>query len=189
MLSFGFSVLGFVLGSFPFSVLLAKLCGKDIRKIADGNPGATNAWRAGGPKIGVPALLLDFFKGAIPVYLAVWAGISGWGLVPVIISPPLGHAFSPWLRFRGGKSVAVTFGVWAGATTWCVPTVLGGIFILGKLFGISDSYMVMLGSTGVLIFVGVFFREPALTAAAGLNLLLLAFTHRKNLGHNSPWRS
>jgi acyl phosphate:glycerol-3-phosphate acyltransferase len=189
MVSFGFSVVGFILGSFPFSVVLARLCGKDIVKIADGNPGATNAWRACGPKIGIAALLLDFLKGALPVSMAVWAGISGWGLVPVILTPPLGHAFSPWLRFRGGKSVAVTFGVWAGATTWYVPTVLGGIFILGKLLGISDAYTVMVGSTGVLIFVGLFFRDPVLTLAAGLNLILLAFTHRKNLGCDFLWRS
>lgn len=187
MLSFGFSILGFVLGSVPFSLLLARLHGEDISKIADGNPGATNAWRAGGPKIGIPALLLDFLKGAFPVYLAVSSGLLGWSLVPVILSPPLGHAFSPWLRFRGGKSVAVTFGVWAGVTTWLVPTVLGGVFILGKLLRISDAYIVMLGSAATVIFVGVFFRDLALTVAVGLNLLLLAFTHRKDLGWDLPW--
>jgi len=189
MLSLALSVIGFLVGSIPFSLLLVRLCAKDITKIADGNPGATNAWRACGPKIGIPALLLDFLKGVSPVYLAILLGLTGWKLVPIILAPPLGHAFSPWLHFRGGKSVAVTFGVWAGVTTWIVPSVLGGMFVVGKLLGIGDSYVVVLGSAVTLVFISVFFRDTALALAAGLNLALLVYTHRESLGWRSSWNS
>ncbi len=103
------TALGFLSGSLPFSVWLGKLLTRsDIRRYGDGNPGATNAWRAGGWQIGVPALLLDFLKRALPVGLArFWAGVDGWGLIPIALAPVLGHAFSPFLRFRGGKAIFV----------------------------------------------------------------------------------
>jgi glycerol-3-phosphate acyltransferase PlsY len=123
---------GFLLGSVPFSVLLSRgLGGEDPRVQADGNPGAFNAWKSAGWKAGIPAILLDFFKGAIPVGTAFYGvGISGISLLPVALAPILGHAFSPFLRFRGGKSLAVTFGVWAGLTFG------EGALVLGLFFGL-----------------------------------------------------
>lgn len=133
------TAIGYLSGSFMFSAWLVRLfVKKDVREFGDGNPGATNAWKAGGWKIGIPAALLDYLKGAVPVGLA-WlrVGITGWGIVPIALAPVLGHAFSPFLKFKGGNAVAVAFGIWTGITLWEGPTMLGILF--GLLFAILDA--------------------------------------------------
>jgi glycerol-3-phosphate acyltransferase PlsY len=124
---------GFLLGSIPFSVLLGQLAlGRDVRGYGpDGNPGAANAWRAGGLRLGLPVLALDFLKGALPVALARFqSGVDGWALLPVALAPILGHAFSPFLRLQGGKALAVTFGVWTGLRPGEGPLALGALLAL-----------------------------------------------------------
>jgi glycerol-3-phosphate acyltransferase PlsY len=146
------TAVGFLLGSIPFSYLLGRaIAHADIRLYGDGNPGAINAWRAGGWRAGVPAVLLDFLKGAVPVVAArSLAAVSGWGLVPVAIAPVAGHAFSPFLRLHGGKALAATFGVWAGLTLGEGPTVLGALFGFFYLLQSSDAWTVVLGMLGFL---------------------------------------
>jgi len=181
MVALGFAALGFLLGMLPFSVWVGRLAGKEVRAVGDGNPGAMNAWRAGGAKLGLPALLLDFLKGVVPVGLAVYAGVEGWPLVPVLVAPPLGHAFSPILKFRGGKALAATFGVWAGATAWIVPVVLGGLFVLGKLARIPDAWVVALGGAGALAFVALFFHDAPRATAFALTYVLLLVKQGREL--------
>ena len=125
--AFAWAVIGFLSGSVPFAYWITLLLARaDVRLYGDGNPGAVNAWKAGGWKCGVPALLLDFAKAAAPVHMAaVYVGLGSWSLIPAALAPVVGHAFSPFLRFRGGKAVAATFGIWAGLTLWEVPIVLG----------------------------------------------------------------
>lgn len=120
-------MIGYLSGSLMFSAWLVKLFkDKNISQVDDGNPGASNAFRAGGIWIGIPAMLLDSLKGAVPVALAYWLfGIQGWWSVPVSLAPVLGHAFSVFLLFKGGKASAVTFGVWTGLTLWEGPTCFG----------------------------------------------------------------
>ena len=103
MLIVFFSALGYALGAMPFSLWLARLTTRtDIRRIGDGNTGAANAWKVGGCRTGVPAMLLDFFKGAIPVGLAQFGfGITGSALIPIALAPVIGHAFSIFLGGRG----------------------------------------------------------------------------------------
>ncbi|NUQ01018.1 MAG: glycerol-3-phosphate 1-O-acyltransferase PlsY [Armatimonadetes bacterium] len=103
---------GYLLGSVPFGLLIGKRYGIDIREVGSGNIGATNVWRACGPRAGVAAMALDILKGLLPALLALrllpdqpWAHI-GTGAMAV-----LGHSFSPWLGFRGGKGVATSLGV------------------------------------------------------------------------------
>jgi len=103
----------FWLGACPFSLWAGRwLLGKDIRNYGDGNPGAANVFRAGDVKSGLIALTLDIAKGFPLVFLA--HSVFGFSEVVVIVvglSAILGHAFSPFLRLRGGKAIAVTFGV------------------------------------------------------------------------------
>lgn len=139
ILSLLFSLLGFGLGSIPFSVLIGKLgAGVDIRGYGDHNPGSTNVLRAAGWKLALPAFLLDYLKGAVPVSLAWFGlGLSGYPIVPVALAPVLGHAFSPWLRWRGGKAVATTFGIWTGLTIGAGPSILG--FLLGVMYAVFEN--------------------------------------------------
>lgn len=124
--------LSFLCGAMPLSVWIGRAAlGVDIRDYGDGNPGAANVWRAGGGKWGTLAILADAFKGLIPVAIANFAfGWQGWPLVAVSAAPVFGHAFSPFLRFRGGKALATAFGVWTGLTIWIAPLALGLAFAL-----------------------------------------------------------
>ncbi len=132
----GWVAAAFGLGSVPFAVLLGRLAGVDPRRVGDGNPGAFNAWKAGGWRLGVPVLAADVLKGALPVacarHLYRWRG--GW-LVAVSLAPVLGHGFSPFLGGRGGKGLAATFGVWAGLSGPEAPLVLGFGLTVGR-FGL-----------------------------------------------------
>ncbi len=116
---------------------------KDIRAIGDGNPGASNLCRAGGRALGIFGLLLDYAKGVAPVLVSrSVGGIEGIVLIPVAVAPVLGHAFSPWLRGRGGKAVAVTFGVWTGVSLWEGPVVLGALLAAWYALSARDGWTV-----------------------------------------------
>jgi glycerol-3-phosphate acyltransferase PlsY len=142
----------FWLGACPFSVWVGKrFLGKDIRDYGDGNPGAVNVFRAGGRKSFFLALILDMAKGVPFVFLAhsFW-GLPGIVVMVVALSAILGHAFSPLLGFKGGKSIAITIG-----TLWALPQheilIAFVIFLLiGFLFMEGDAWTVMLGAVGSL---------------------------------------
>ena len=93
-------ILSFLAGSLPFSVWVGRLAlQKDVRQYGDGNPGASNVFRAGGKGWGVLAILLDGFKGAIPVGIANFgAGVDGWGLTAVAERVRMGRGFSRMQR-------------------------------------------------------------------------------------------
>ena len=114
---------GFISGSIPWSVIVGKLAdSKDVRAVGDGNPGAANAWKAAGWLPGIVSLVLDIAKGVTPVYLAIWyldqpsGVISHLGMATVALAPVVGHGWSPFLRFRGGKALAVSGGSWIAIT-------------------------------------------------------------------------
>ena len=102
----------FASGSIPFGLLLVKLAGKgDVRAHGSGNIGATNVSRVGGKALGIATLLLDILKGFLPVFLAKKAGLGVDMLSLLALAAVLGHAFTPWLKFKGGKGVATALGV------------------------------------------------------------------------------
>lgn len=107
----------FLFGSVPWSWIIGRARGRDIRESGSGNTGATNLFRTCGMGAGISGLVLDTMKGAVPV-LAASRGIPGiappageWTVAVSAICAVLGHVFSPWLGFRGGKGVATTLGV------------------------------------------------------------------------------
>lgn len=145
------TIIAFALGSLPFSVWIGRLfLHTDIRKYGDGAPGATNVARAGGRALYIIAVLLDAFKGTVPVWLAQFiSDVHGWPLAAVAIAPVLGHAFSPFLKFRGGMAVATTFGVWLGLLGWVGPVLIG--IGVGIMFAIQKNW-VWASVGGMLIF-------------------------------------
>lgn len=105
-------LIGYGIGSVPFGLLLARATGRgDLRQAGSGNIGATNALRVGGPWLGAGTLLLDAGKGAAAVLLG--ASLGPAGALAGGAGAFLGHLFSPWLGFRGGKGVATMIGVTA----------------------------------------------------------------------------
>jgi glycerol-3-phosphate acyltransferase PlsY len=133
-------LLAYLSGALPFAVWLGKLFFRvDPRQQADKNPGAANAFRAAGWRLGVGVLLLDFFKAFLPVLIAARGiGFVGWELFWIALMPTVGHAFSIFLRFRGGRALVVMFGVWAGLTLYEAPLVMGAAAIITLLLPIKD---------------------------------------------------
>lgn len=172
----------FLCGALPLSVWVTKLAGKDPRAVGDKNPGATNALKAGGKRVGLAALLLDVSKSAAPVGLAYQIlGLDGPWMAVIALAPSLGHAYSPFLRFKGGKALATVLGAWIGLTLWDVPLVaLAGItlwFILLK----NSGRAVVLTLAGMAVYL-VFFRpEPLFLWVLGLQTVLLLWKHRFDL--------
>ncbi|NBD37000.1 MAG: glycerol-3-phosphate 1-O-acyltransferase PlsY [Verrucomicrobia bacterium] len=108
-------IAGYLVGSVSFAVLIARMKGLDIFKVGSGNPGATNVLRALGKPYGYGCFLLDAFKGAVAVFLGLGigqaVGSGGEALaIAALLGAILGHSFSLFLRFRGGKGVATTIG-------------------------------------------------------------------------------
>ena len=181
------TAVGFALGSLPLSLWLGHLVlHTDIRNYGDGNPGAANAWRAGGWEIGLTAVLLDSTKGAVPVGLSTFVfDVSGWGLFIVALAPILGNVFSPFLGFRGGKAVAVTFGVWTGLTLWIGPTVLGISIALFYALQKSDTWAVFLGMLALGILITTINFDGVTTVIWACNMLIITWAYRHDL-HSFP---
>lgn len=116
----GICVGAFFVGSLPFGFWLAKLRGVDLRKAGSGNIGATNVWRTCGWQLGLPVFILDVAKAYVPgVAGGAWLGESGFSseaVILVAVCAVFGHAFSPFLGFRGGKGVASALGAALAAT-------------------------------------------------------------------------
>ena len=114
------TIVGFFAGSLMFSYFIPKwFLGIDIRENTDdGNPGSTNAIKSAGLPIGLLCMFLDILKAFMPIFISVnYLDISGLYLVPVIAAPSAGHAFSPFLGFKGGKSVSTLYGSLLGILT------------------------------------------------------------------------
>jgi acyl phosphate:glycerol-3-phosphate acyltransferase len=109
--SFATAAIGFLAGSIPFGLLITRAAGLgDIRAIGSGNIGATNVLRTGRKGLAAATLLLDAAKGAAAVYAALILFGPTW-MPLAAITAVIGHCFTPWLGFRGGKGVATGLGV------------------------------------------------------------------------------
>lgn len=145
-------VSAFILGGCPFSVWIGKLIiRKDIREYGDGNPGSYNVFKAGSKKWGIVALILDIAKGIPFVLVGKLAfGIGQPYLYLIALSAVLGHAYSPFLGFHGGKALAVFAGSLVGLAEWDIISCLIVLFLLGFLFIGNDAWTVILGMGGSL---------------------------------------
>jgi acyl phosphate:glycerol-3-phosphate acyltransferase len=185
-------LIAFLCGSLPFSVWLGKLfMGLDVRHVGDGNPGATNVFRYGSRVVGLLALVLDISKAAAPVGLAYHnLGVRGLPMVLIAIAPILGHAFSPFLGFRGGKALATALGVWIGLTIWKLSlAALAGVLIGIALF-VTAGWAVMLAMIVIVSVILLWMPDSLLFIVWAGETLILAWTHRADLAqrpHLRPW--
>ena len=130
-----FTVAGLLSGSVMYSYLLPKIFRNvDVRAASpDGNPGGINAMRAVGIGMGLLCIALDVLKAYIPVRLSLaYLGTDGLWLVPVVSAPVVGHAFSPFLRFKGGKAISTFFG--AVLALWPISKVIVILVLFALLF-------------------------------------------------------
>jgi len=186
--------IGFISGSVPWSLICVRtLSGQDVRRVGDGNPGATNAWISSGWMVGSISMLLDVFKAAVPVWLFTnqFSDTSYpehfLSVTVVAISPIIGHAYSPFLRFRGGKALAPSWGSWIALTSGMAFPV--AVLILGVMHLMQRNHAITV--TACLIgFIVIFsiIDTQALIIFGILNLLLVIFKHRSEYQHGIAFR-
>jgi acyl phosphate:glycerol-3-phosphate acyltransferase len=175
-----FYIIAFIGGSIPFAYLYGKLVHKtDIRKQGSGNSGATNTLRVFGKKAGILVLIADVLKGLIPVLLAK-VYLEEPAFLIIGLSAILGHIFSPFLGFKGGKGIATSLGVAFGAS---LPAAGVCVIVFGLIvyFTRMVSLGSILGAFAFLLYNLIFAENQNLIyLSAGLFFLIL-FTHRKNI--------
>ncbi|MBR0713368.1 glycerol-3-phosphate 1-O-acyltransferase PlsY [Bradyrhizobium liaoningense] len=172
-------VIGYLLGSIPFGLILTKLAGtQDLRSIGSGNIGATNVLRTGRKGLAAATLLLDALKGTAAVVISGYFGgpnaamLAGLGAF-------LGHNFPVWLRFKGGKGVAVYIGIllglfWPGALFFC-------LLWLATAFTTRYSSLSALVAAFITPIFLWWFGHLALASLFAVLTLVLFYTHRENI--------
>lgn len=137
-----FAVIAYIFGSLPCGVWLGKgVKNIDIREYGSKNSGATNAYRILGPKYGIMVLILDALKGYISLYIASLFDIGGIYIILLGLVAILGHTFSFFLQFKGGKGVATSLGVFL----FLMPKVVG-VLVLVFILVVGISKYISLGS-------------------------------------------
>jgi len=172
----------FLSGSIPTAYLVTrKVAGLDIRKHGSGNVGATNAFRVVGKKWGSLVFAADFLKGAIPVWVTL-AVFPGTPLLPfsVGIAAILGHIFTPFLGFKGGKGVATGSGVLFGAYPalfLCVLAAWGLLFLITRTVSVSSLFalLTLVISSFWLV------QDRRATLLFFILFLLITWSHRSNI--------
>ena len=178
-------LVGYILGGIPFSFLLGKLRGVDIRKIGSGNIGATNLARACGKGWGITGFLLDAGKGWVGVWIGgnialLLGGSQVWGGILGGVGSILGHNWTPFLRFRGGKGVATSAGVFLGLAP--LPLLLSvGVWMV--IFFISGYVSLASILSGISLPLWMFyFGLPIPLKILGIiTTLLIIYRHRENI--------
>jgi acyl phosphate:glycerol-3-phosphate acyltransferase len=174
-------LLGYLAGSVPFAFLLARRAGVDVRVAGSGNVGAANVMRTTGTGAAVAAMALDMLKGAAAVVIAQLA--SGGAALAALTGAAaiVGHIYPVWLRFHGGKGVAVAAGVF-GVLTPIATAIAAALFVLT----VWSTRYVSLGSIAATVvlppaawLVGA---PPVVVATASASAALILFRHRTNLG-------
>jgi len=178
--SFAVAGIGFLLGGIPFGLLLTRAAGLgDIRAIGSGNIGATNVLRTGRRGLAAATLLLDAAKGAAAVFAALLLFGAIW-MPLAAIAAVVGHCFTPWLRFRGGKGVATGLGVlialdWrlgaASCAVWLAVALTTRMSSMGALAAFLVSPLVAYA-----LLPAWWFVAPAFIAA------LVMYRHQDNIG-------
>ena len=181
---------GYLLGGIPFGLLIGKAHGVDIREQGSGNIGATNLGRALGKRWAFAAFLLDFAKGLVPVIVAgkLLDEAAGQEVVPILAGAAsiLGHTFSIYLGFKGGKGVATTFGVIAAVAF--PAAVLAGM-VWSTVYLATRTVSIASLATGIALPLGIWLTDllypsPSLAPRLVLSIAiacLLFIRHRENI--------
>lgn len=179
MISALFVLAAFAAGSIPFGVLIARRYGVNIQERGSGNIGATNVARVLGKAPAIITLVLDAAKAAAPTYVALRQAQPELVVAATGFAAMLGHCFSPWLRFRGGKGVACAVGVYL-----VIAPALAALAIAVFALALAATRVPALGSIAGMIAMAVALSWRG-SATYGLfavaTALLIVFTHRGNL--------
>jgi len=184
-------VLSYLLGSIIGSLVIRRLAGGvDLRTTGSGNPGATNAMRTLGMKVGIWVFIIDLAKGWIATgAIALWAmpgippaepALAAWRVPVCGIAVMLGHIYPVWFGFRGGKGVATLVGAVLGISVWLLlPMVLTWLIAVILIGYVSVGSM--LGAIALAVTIWVRQLGTPLLTFGILSALLILYTHRANL--------
>lgn len=176
-------VAAYLLGATPTAYMAGRFArGIDLREHGSRNLGATNVYRVLGWRWAIPVALVDVAKGAIPVALfARWGGLSPWAAVALGVAAILGHVFSPYVAFKGGKGVATALGVFLALAPLAVAIALpvwgGSLWLTGY---VSLSSVVAAATFPIWVRLTQPATTPAFWASVGVAVLIV-FSHRANL--------
>ncbi|MEM7145689.1 MAG: glycerol-3-phosphate 1-O-acyltransferase PlsY [Verrucomicrobiota bacterium] len=177
----------YVVGATPFGFLAGKLRGIDIRQHGSGNIGATNVLRTLGKPLGIAVFILDFVKGLAPAFVALQLFPEPGSLIPIVaaLATILGHNYTFWLGFKGGKGIATS----AGALLALMPLpILAALVVWILVFSTSKyvSLASMLAALAVPVSLAIlqFTRGPQnipLLVFASLIACLAIYRHKSNI--------
>jgi glycerol-3-phosphate acyltransferase PlsY len=172
-------VLGYVLGSIPFGLVLTRLAGKgDIRDIGSGNIGATNVLRTGSKPLAAATLVLDCLKATAAILIARRL-FGDESVIFAATGALLGHLYPVWLRFRGGKGAATLLGILIGLQFWPAAVAYAAIWILLLLTLRISSVAGMTAATSAPII--AFVRERSFFPMLLGFAVLVLWKHRENI--------
>jgi len=171
-------VIGYLLGSIPFGLLLTRLAGfGDVRRIGSGNIGATNVLRTGSKTLAALTLLLDLGKGvAAPLIAALWGPAPMLAAAAAVV---LGHMFPVWIGFRGGKAVATALGV-VIAVAWPVAVIAFPVWLAVAVVSRYSSLAALVATVVAAASAGLMvdWRRAVLIAAIAA---LIVVRHHENI--------
>lgn len=180
----GLLMLCYISGSIPWGYIAVKIKkGEDIRKIASGGTGATNASRVLGGKYGLIVLILDILKVWAPVALLVNSVDNPWYITGGAILGALGHIYPVWINFRGGKAVSSMVGVFFAILPWQVILIWFLFYVLVLGFSRMMSFASLaLSSFAAVLFAISFPWEEAYFFLGIILFILVWISHRENIG-------
>jgi glycerol-3-phosphate acyltransferase PlsY len=152
------AIVGWVVGSLPTAGIIARSRGVDLMTAGSGNPGANNAWRLGGPRLGAAVLVIEAAKGTMAV--AAGSAIGGpWAAAIAGVVAVVGNVANPWLGLRGGQGLGISAGVLA--TVWPI----GFIIVLGIVAAVTAATRstpagALSGAAGLVVGTTISIPEP-----------------------------
>lgn len=173
-------ICAYLLGSVPTGLLLAHALGINIREAGSGNIGATNVYRTVGRKIGILTLVGDCLKGLIPVLVARRLGLPDVWIAATGLAAFLGHVYTIFLGFKGGKGVATALGVFLGTSPL---SVLGALLVfIGVLFRWRYVSAASITAAAVIpVLVALISGKAEMIAMSCVVAAIVIFRHRENI--------
>jgi glycerol-3-phosphate acyltransferase PlsY len=175
------AAVSFLIGSIPNGYIIGRIFFRtDIRQSGSGNIGAMNALRTIGKAGGAAVFVLDAVKGFVPPFLVLHYGLPSWAAAVAAAFAVLGHCYSPWLGWKGGKGVATSFGA-IFALAWPAGLVAVAGWAIGAAATRYSSVGSMLGSILAAIALWFFTRDASYTAYGIFAAVFILYTHRENI--------